>query len=420
MSQINIHWSTLYNKNINNYESELLFKQTLTKFKDNTPVDEFYKKYIIKKIKDYLKKNDDFKDIKMNTIKYYDMFLNNNDVLLIFSNHLTKNNLQTIKIDNINVELNTNSFNIIIKVNTNYLTDTYPEININNNDSNKINELDDNNVDELNDSSEEEEEEDEEDDEEEEYEEPEEDEDETIIDDENIIDDSEFSDEEEEEKIKKKSNKKKYNEPKPLLTLEKSVNKKNKINQITILKLEDEITTKNKDTYKIRLKVIEELNNINSKMKYNLDPYILEKNIYNYTIRKSIDKYISCDWNNKSFRVIYLDKVKSIFSNLDNNYGVVNKDIGKLIKKGKITSENIVDLDYVKLYPKNWEYLNDEKKKREEMIKNKVFAITTNMFTCYKCKKNQCSYFELQTRSADEPSTTFINCLNCGNKWKQN
>eukprot|EP00124_Ichthyophonus_hoferi_P005047 Ihof_evm3s651 gene=Ihof_evmTU3s651 len=42
----------------------------------------------------------------------------------------------------------------------------------------------------------------------------------------------------------------------------------------------------------------------------------------------------------------------------------------------------------------------------------------TDMFKCGKCKKNNCSYYQMQTRSADEPMTTFVSCNVCGNKWK--
>ena len=34
-------------------------------------------------------------------------------------------------------------------------------------------------------------------------------------------------------------------------------------------------------------------------------------------------------------------------------------------------------------------------------------------------RKKKCTYYQLQTRSADEPMTTFITCLNCNNKWKE-
>ncbi|XP_018122152.1 transcription elongation factor A (SII), 1 L homeolog isoform X1 [Xenopus laevis] len=42
----------------------------------------------------------------------------------------------------------------------------------------------------------------------------------------------------------------------------------------------------------------------------------------------------------------------------------------------------------------------------------------TDLFTCGKCKKKNCTYTQVQTRSADEPMTTFVFCNNCGNRWK--
>ena len=43
----------------------------------------------------------------------------------------------------------------------------------------------------------------------------------------------------------------------------------------------------------------------------------------------------------------------------------------------------------------------------------------TDAFKCRKCGSRSTSYYEVQTRSADEPMTQFITCLNCGNRWKQ-
>ena len=40
------------------------------------------------------------------------------------------------------------------------------------------------------------------------------------------------------------------------------------------------------------------------------------------------------------------------------------------------------------------------------------------MHKCWKCKTYKTIFHEMQTRSADEPMTVFVNCLNCGNSWK--
>jgi transcription elongation factor S-II len=42
----------------------------------------------------------------------------------------------------------------------------------------------------------------------------------------------------------------------------------------------------------------------------------------------------------------------------------------------------------------------------------------TDRFTCGKCKHKKVSYYQMQTRLADEPLTTFCTCENCGNRWK--
>uniref|UniRef100_A0A0N5ASY5 Transcription elongation factor n=1 Tax=Syphacia muris TaxID=451379 RepID=A0A0N5ASY5_9BILA len=42
----------------------------------------------------------------------------------------------------------------------------------------------------------------------------------------------------------------------------------------------------------------------------------------------------------------------------------------------------------------------------------------SDMFKCGKCGKKNCTYNQMQTRSADEPMTTFVFCRECGNRWK--
>ncbi|XP_018422789.1 PREDICTED: transcription elongation factor A protein 1 isoform X1 [Nanorana parkeri] len=48
----------------------------------------------------------------------------------------------------------------------------------------------------------------------------------------------------------------------------------------------------------------------------------------------------------------------------------------------------------------------------------KTGGTETDLFSCGKCKKKSCTYTQVQTRSADEPMTTFVFCNNCGNRWK--
>ncbi|ELW71990.1 Transcription elongation factor A protein 1, partial [Tupaia chinensis] len=74
-----------------------------------------------------------------------------------------------------------------------------------------------------------------------------------------------------------------------------------------------------------------------------------------------------------------------------------------------------------------WEMASDELKEMrknltKEAIREHQMAKTggtqTDLFTCGKCKKKNCTYTQVQTRSADEPMTTFVVCNECGNRWK--
>ncbi|PIO26188.1 hypothetical protein AB205_0115840, partial [Aquarana catesbeiana] len=48
----------------------------------------------------------------------------------------------------------------------------------------------------------------------------------------------------------------------------------------------------------------------------------------------------------------------------------------------------------------------------------KTGGTETDLFSCGKCKMKNCTYTQVQTRSADEPMTTFVFCNTCGNRWK--
>jgi len=73
------------------------------------------------------------------------------------------------------------------------------------------------------------------------------------------------------------------------------------------------------------------------------------------------------------------------------------------------------------------EMASDEvKKQREaftkEAIDNARLAVqegtVTDLLKCGKCKGKNCAYHQVQTRSADEPMTTFVLCNGCGHRWK--
>jgi DNA-directed RNA polymerase subunit M/transcription elongation factor TFIIS len=104
----------------------------------------------------------------------------------------------------------------------------------------------------------------------------------------------------------------------------------------------------------------------------------------------------------------------------DNLCSITINHINELYEDNKVNK-----IDYTKLdiylaqnpqerCPKLWE----EVIKKIEFIEEKKHNIyTTDIYECFRCHKRKCTIEIIQTRSADEPATTFVNCIVCGNHW---
>ena len=64
----------------------------------------------------------------------------------------------------------------------------------------------------------------------------------------------------------------------------------------------------------------------------------------------------------------------------------------------------------------DWEKKNEGK--INEICGIKGDLLKASLFTCGRCKSTKTTSTQKQTRSADEPMTVFVLCLNCGNRWK--
>lgn len=60
--------------------------------------------------------------------------------------------------------------------------------------------------------------------------------------------------------------------------------------------------------------------------------------------------------------------------------------------------------------------LDWKKKNRAATMKNLGYDVNEGLFACGKCKSRNTDFTERQTRSADEPTTKFAECYNCGHK----
>jgi len=91
-----------------------------------------------------------------------------------------------------------------------------------------------------------------------------------------------------------------------------------------------------------------------------------------------------------------------------------NDDLVQAVKTKKIDPATIAGLSPQELNPEKYEKIQ-KKKDLEEFNKNN--QATTDIFKCSKCKNRKCKVSEKQTRAADEPATTFVECTECGNAW---
>jgi len=158
-----------------------------------------------------------------------------------------------------------------------------------------------------------------------------------------------------------------------------------------------------------RKNVVDNLNLIINNIKISEN---LEKGIFNYSLKTSEEKNIIKKWNNDYFVTIYIQKFKMILYNLKNEI-ILNKLINKEFK-----AHELAFMTHPELRPDLWNDLIELKKIKDENKFTPKIEASTNDFTCSKCKSKKCTFYQMQTRSADEPMTTFVTCINCGNRWR--
>jgi transcription elongation factor S-II len=171
----------------------------------------------------------------------------------------------------------------------------------------------------------------------------------------------------------------------------------------------------------IRPSIINKFSTLLSKYKIDDSEHLairIEKGVYNSTIRIGNQKGIIKKWDNKFFKSLYLAKVRSVYSNLDKDSYIKNTRLIDRLQANEFKPEELSEMQPIRIFPENWKELLDKKNKRDKFLYETRKEMTTDMFTCNRCRKNECTYYQLQTRSADEPMTTFVTCLNCGKRWK--
>lgn len=145
----------------------------------------------------------------------------------------------------------------------------------------------------------------------------------------------------------------------------------------------------------------------------------LERGIYNASLEEAKRRMVPLTWDHTNFKWVYGMVAKRTASNFQPDSYVQNTDLIARWKDGEFTLDQIAHWSPYDLKPSHWKDLKDQQFRRDKRILEGNLAMATDRFRCSRCQKKMCTYYELQTRSADEPMTIFISCVNCGKQWKQ-
>ena len=135
----------------------------------------------------------------------------------------------------------------------------------------------------------------------------------------------------------------------------------------------------------------------------------IETGIFNYTIQLTKDKKEELNWRNKFFTKTYSMCARKVLANL--TYTPNSKELINRIYSGEIKPQDLAHMTHQQMNPHYWAQLKEDI--MAKYIDKTPSQDYKGMFKCYNCKGWRTTYTQLQTRSADEPMTTFVTCIDC-------
>lgn len=199
-----------------------------------------------------------------------------------------------------------------------------------------------------------------------------------------------------------------------------------KIQEIVMLKY-DNILPKHPSRIKVYdnfFKLLKEQNIIHN-YKYELDDIQkfslnIEKGIFN----KAVKAGYGATWNLMT-QNCYIANAIRIFSNLDPNASLKNMNLIHRFFKKEFDEFKLSNLNSADIYPEKHSVIMKEYNDLQVVYKKpiEIEDEPDGMHKCVNCAREnkpayKTTYYQLQTRSADEPLTTFVTCLSCGKKWR--
>jgi DNA-directed RNA polymerase subunit M/transcription elongation factor TFIIS len=142
----------------------------------------------------------------------------------------------------------------------------------------------------------------------------------------------------------------------------------------------------------------------------------LETRILNHSMQRALEMSQVPAWDNHKYTSIYKHKFLTIQKCL-----VSNPTLKEKLVTRKMKTEDFFNLKPEEMYPDGPYAKRLHEKIHLDMRKEYLTREIQNqegLFVCGRCKSKKTTYYQLQTRSADEPMTVFVSCINCGKNWK--
>lgn len=140
----------------------------------------------------------------------------------------------------------------------------------------------------------------------------------------------------------------------------------------------------------------------------------LERGVFNWVISNH-SSICKSSWNDM-FKHYYITRAHTIYMNLDTKNKLGNTELIKRLLNKEINEQQLCSFDGKDMFPSKWQDIlnkfgNFEVVKAPEITNDGILK-------CGRCKSNKTEYVEKITRSADEPTTKFCYCHNCGKRWR--
>lgn len=142
----------------------------------------------------------------------------------------------------------------------------------------------------------------------------------------------------------------------------------------------------------------------------------LEKSTHNWAVKKTESLLDTPASDNQRHMSRYKHKFLEIQKNLKHSPTLKHR-----LLSGQLKTSKIFELPLESLWPGGPYAKAKERSIERDMAKDYNIANEKDykgLFRCNKCKGYKTTYYELQTRSADEPMTVFVTCHVCRLTWK--